>query len=239
MKEYSIGIEIKNLLKMIKLTRQWKQNVVCGVLFLALGVLFICIGGFNTFLGGLYFMISGGTIMSGLEQVFYSSYANTSPKHKFYCTVVYPLLYAFAFIVGYLIAALTIGIKILLIRQINGSVVGNILSNMNMGISSGTTLAIIGIMGMLFYIYFGISSKNYIVVSLIFIVVFWFIYLSMIFPPEDANDLQIKMSFGSGFVIGFLILLLGIAIGVMFRNALYKKPYSPMYKKAFLRLSKM
>jgi hypothetical protein len=239
MKEYSIGIEIKNLLKMIKLTRQWKQNVVCGVLFLALGVLFICIGGFNTFLGGLYFMISGGTIMSGLEQVFYSSYANTSPKHKFYCTVVYPLLYAFAFIVGYLIAALTIGIKILLIRQINGSVFGNILSNMNMGISSGTTLVIIGIMGMLFYIYFGISSKNYIVVSLIFIVVFWFIYLSMIFPPEDANDLQIKMSFGSGFVIGFLILLLGIAIGVMFRNALYKKPYSPMYKKAFLRLSKM
>ncbi len=239
MKEYSIGIEIKNLLKMIKLTRQWKQNVVCGVLFLALGVIFICIGGFNTFLGGLYFMISGGTIMSGLEQVFYSSYANTSPKHKFYCTVVYPLLYAFAFIVGYLIAALTIGIKILLIRQINGSVVGNILSNMNMGISSGTTLVIIGIMGMLFYIYFGISSKNYIAVSLIFIVVFWFIYLSMIFPPEDANDLQIKMSFGSGFVIGFLILLLGIAIGVMFRNAFYKKPYSPMYKKAFLRLSKM
>ena len=126
-----------------------------------------------------------------------------------------------------------------MIRQIKDSVVGNILSNMNMGISSGTTLAIIGIMGMLCYIYFGISSKNYIVVSLIFIVVFWFIYLSMIFPPEDANDLQIKMSFGSGFVIGFLILLLGIAIGVMFRNALYKKPYSPMYKKAFLRLSKM
>lgn len=238
MKEYSIGIEIKNLLKMIKLTRQWKQNVVCGVLFLALGVLFICIG-FSTFLGGLYFMISGGTIMSGLEQVFYSSYANTSPKHKFYCTVVYPLLYALAFIVGYLIAALTIGIKILLIRQINGSAVGNILSNMNMGISSGTTLVIIGIMGMLFYIYSGISSKNYIAVSLIFIVVFWFIYLSMIFPPEDANDLRIKMSFESGFVIGFFILLLGIAIGVMFRNALYKKPYSPMYKKAFLRLSKM
>ena len=239
MKEYSIGIEIKNLLKMIKLTRQWKQNVVCGVLFLALGVLFICIGGFNTFLGGLYFMISGGTIMSGLEQVFYSSYANTSPKHKFYCTVVYPLLYAFAFIAGYLIAALTIGIKILLLRQIKGSVAGDILSKMNMGVSSGTTLVFIGIMGMLFYIYSGISSKNYIAVSLIFIVVFWFIYLSMIFPPEDANDLQIKMSFGSGFVIGFLILLLGIAIGVMFRNALYKKPYSPMYKKAFLRLSKM
>lgn len=239
MKEYSIGIEIKNLLKMIKLTRQWKQNVVCGVLFLALGVLFICIGGFNTFLGGLYFMISGGTIMSGLEQVFYSSYANTSPKHKFYCTVVYPLLYAFAFIAGYLIAALTIGIKILLLRQIKGSVAGDILSKMNMGVSSGTTLVFIGIMGMLFYIYSGISSKNYIAVSLIFIVVFLFIYLSMIFPPEDANDLQIKMSFGSGFVIGFLILLLGIAIGVMFRNALYKKPYSPMYKKAFLRLSKM
>lgn len=240
MKEYSLGDELKILFKLFKYTRQWKVNLACGILYLLLGVFMIFIGSYGTVLGGMWFVIFPSVTLSGLEQLYYSSYMNTSPKHRYYSLVLHPFLMGMLYLIGYIFAALTYVMKVLVIRTSNGLIV-DIMEHMDMNISFGIIFIFIGVLGMLFYCYSCISSKGNVWFMIAFIVVFAFVYMGtfMTFTYDKVMDMRLDFPVGAGFVIGLLLIILGIVIGVFLRYKMYDKSYSSLTKKAFRNLSKI
>ncbi|MBE5925036.1 MAG: hypothetical protein E7271_11375 [Lachnospiraceae bacterium] len=237
MKKYSLVTELKNLIKLFKYTRQWKVNMVAGIMYLLLGVFMIFTGGYGPFIGGMWLVTFPSITFSGLEQVYYSSYMNSSPKHKYYSLVLHPVLIGMMYLTGYIIAALTYAVKVIIIRTFDGFVVDII---MDMNISFGIFFVFIGLLGMLFYIYSSISSKANVWFMIVFIVAFILIYMGTILALtyDEVKNMQLDFPVGVGFVIGLLLIILGIVVGTILRYALYKKPYSPMIKKVFVKLEK-
>ena len=249
MTDYSFKEESKKMLHLLKYTRQWKQNVGVGILFCVLGVVFIILGGFNTALGGMYMVIGGGMLVQGYEQIFFTSYMNTSAKHRYYSVNMYSIFTLIIFTVGYVMALIGIAIREMLINREWDEHIEYVITNMNMGMKSGAVLMFVGIMGLIIAIYYGVASKLYFSSMIVFFISFFAIYILMmnLTTSDSFNETilafgirwkQINISFGKGAVIGYLILLAGITIARLLRGALYDRQYSPMYKKMFLRLSK-
>ena len=91
MSNYSFKEESRKMLNLLKYTRQWKQNIGAAIFFYVLAVVFITLGGFNTALGGMYMFIGGSMLVQGYEQIFFTSYMNTSPKHRYYSVNMYSI----------------------------------------------------------------------------------------------------------------------------------------------------
>lgn len=249
MPDYSFKEESKKMLCLLKYTRQWKQNVGVTIFFYVLGVIFITLGGFNTALGVMYMMIGAGMPTQSYEQIFFTSYMNTSAKHKYYSVKMYSIFTLVSFTIGYVMALIGIAIREMIINREWDEHIEEVIINMNMGIKSGAVLLFVGIMGLIIAIYYGVVSKLYLSSMFIFMIAFFAIYMVMVnvTTADNFNETilafgirwkQLNISFGKGAVIGYLILLAGIAISLLLRRGLYDRQYSPMYKKMFLRLSK-
>ena len=249
MTDYSFKEESKKLLNLLKYTRQWKQNVGAAIFFYVLAIILITLGGFNTALGGMYMFIGGSMLVQGYEQIFFTSYMNTSAKHRYYSVNMYSIFTMVTFTVGYVMALIGIAIREMLIDREWDEHIEEVIINMNMGMKSGAFLVFVGIMGMIIVVYYSVASKLYFSSMIVFIISFFAIYMVMInmTTADNFNETilafgirwkQLDISFGKGAVIGYLILLAGIAISWLLRRALYDRLYSPMYKKMFLRLSK-
>ncbi|MBR1598918.1 MAG: hypothetical protein IJ661_08415 [Lachnospiraceae bacterium] len=249
MQDYSFKEESKKMLHLLKYTRQWKQNVGAAIFFYVLGVFLITLGGFNTALGGMYMVIGGGMLVQNYEQIFFTSYMNTSAKHRYYSVNMFSIFTMVSYTIGYVMALIGIAVRQMLINREWDEHIEYVITNMNMGMKSGAVLLFVGIMGLIIAIYYGVASKLYLSSMIVFIIVFFAIYILMInlTTADNFNETilafgirwkQLNISFGKGAVIGYLILLAGIAISWLLRRTLYDRQYSPMYKKMFLRLSK-
>ena len=249
MPDYSFKEESKKMLCLLKYTRQWKQNIGVTIFFYVLGVFFLTLGGFNTAVGGMYMFIGGSMLVQGYEQIFFTSYMNTSAKHRYYSVNMYSIFTLVTFTVGYVMALIGIAIREMLIDREWDEHIEEVIINMNMGMRGGAVLLFVGIMGMIIVIYYGVASKLYFSSMIVFFISFFAIYMVMVnvTTADNFNETilafgirwkQLNISFGKGAVIGYLILLAGIAISQLLRMALYDRQYSPMYKKMFLRLSK-
>ena len=249
MTDYSFKEESRKMLHLLKYIRQWKQNVGAAIFFYVLSVFLITLGGFNTALGGMYMFIGGSMLVQGYEQIFFTSYMNTSAKHRYYSVNMYSIFTLVTFTVGYVMALIGIAIREMLIDREWDEHIKEVIINMNMGMKGGAILLFVGIMGMIIVIYYGVASKLYFSSMIVFFISFFAIYMVMInlTTADSFNETilafgirwkQINISFGKGAVIGYLILLIGIAVSRLLRGALYDRQYSPMYKKMFLRLSK-
>ena len=249
MADYSFKEESIKMLKLIRYIGQWKQNLVAVVFFYLAGIIFVITGGFSITIGALYMMIAGSIQIQGYEQIFFTSYMNTSARHRYYSVDLYSLFMAVSFTIGYVLAIICLAVKDKLINmEWNGRIQESI-SEWDTGINSGAVLVFAGIMGMIMIIYYSVASKAYISTTIIFFVTFFPIFMIMlnVTSEDDFNDTpmalgiiwkKLDVSFGKGAVIGFLLILLGVAIVWLLRRVTYNKQYSPLYKKALLRFSK-
>lgn len=249
MSDYSFKEESKKMLQLLKYTRQWKQNLAVAILFYVLGIFLIMIGGFNTFLGGMYMVIAGNMLFNGYEQLFMTSYMNTSARHRYYSIDLFLVFSIISITIGYVMALMVLALKEMLINRDWDEHIQFVISKLNMGMKSGTVLVFIGIMGMILIIYYSVQSKMYGIAMIIYLVAFFGLYIVMInlSTGDEINDTilalgikwkQINISFGIGAVIGYVFILAGAAIAWILRRAVYNRQYSPAYKKMFLRLSK-
>ena len=249
MQDYSFKEESKKMLHLLKYTRQWKQNVGAAIFFYVLAVFLIMFGGFYTALGGMYIYMGGSLLLQGYEQIFFTSYMNTSAKHRYYSVNMFSIFTMVSYTIGYVMALIGIAVRQMLINREWDEHIEYVITNMNMGMISGAVLLFVGIMGLIIAIYYGVASKLYLSSMIVFIISFFAIYMLMInlTTADNFNETilafgirwkQLNISFGKGAVIGYLILLAGIAISWLLRRTLYDRQYSPMYKKMFLRLSK-
>lgn len=249
MSEFSLREESRKMLRLLKFTRQWKQNVGVMIFFYVLGIFFTIMGGFNTFLGGFYLVLGGTMLIGAYEQMFFTSYMNTSPRHRYYSGRLYLMFSAAAFTVGYILEIICLWVKELLINREWDEHMEEWILKWNKGMESGTILVFIGILGMITAIYFNVLPKAYISSIIIFFGGFYTIFMIMMNAMADdiiddnSMDIgtklgQLHISLGKGAVIGYVLILAGLAIGSLIRKALYNRQYSPLYKKAFLRTSK-
>lgn len=190
MTDYSFKEESRKMLHLLKYTRQWKQNVGVTIFFYVLGVIFLTLGGFNTALGGMYMFIGGSMLVQGYEQIFFTSYMNTSAKHRYYSVNMYSIFTLVTFTVGYVMALIGIAIREMLINREWDEHIEKVIINLNMGMKSGAVLLFVGIMGMIIVIYYGVASKLYFSSMIIFIIAFFAIYMVMmnLTTADDFNE---------------------------------------------------
>ena len=244
MEKYRVREEMRKEIRLLKYTYNWKQNLGCLIVFAVLGIFFILAGGICNPIGGLYMMVGSTLLLQGLEQVYFTSFMQSSPRARFYSVTLHMILSSATFFAGYLITVLLLFLREQILGNMDGWI-GEFFGFYN--IKAGNVLLITGLLGMVTCIHQGVSTRAYISSMIVFVVAFMGLFLAGMSITEDMGDEiltvgtsweQLKLPFGTGALIGGICLIVGVVISGILRYALFKMPYSQVYKRMFMRYAK-
>ncbi len=205
--------ELKKSFRLLKYTYNFRLNIAGAVIFLVLGIPMLLVDVESSILGGMYLLIAPYMLIQMLYSLVFGQMVAASPKKQFLEIQCVDILSGVINIVVYTLV-------VWVVRGVHGGAGENIAA-LGMVIPFAAMIVIISV-------YYGACYKYMVAGTILFAFTYMVLYGIVMSELSQRLVERFQLNFGSAYLIGMVLILMGNGISAWMRRCLYKKPYSPL-----------
>ena len=205
--------ELKKSFRLLKYTYNFKSSIAGIIIFLVVGIPMVLVSWRGCFLGGMYLLIASYMPIQMLYSLLFGQMVAASPKKHFLEIHCVDVLMSSINMVVYTLV-------VLVIKEIHGD------NGENME-ALGTVIPF-AMLVVTVSIYYGACYKYMMAGTILFAITYVIVYGLSLGEVSQRLVERFSLNYGSAYLIGMVLILIGSGISARMRRSLYKKPYSPL-----------